>query len=63
MKSLSNILSMVAYLIGKQTLYKILKRPLVFMVQCKKQLTALNNNKKKDREKKGGGEKEGQSLL
>lgn len=42
-----DILSMVAYLIGKQTLYTILKRPLVFMVQCKKQLTALNNNNKK----------------
>lgn len=37
------LLSMCLCLIGKQTLYKILKRPLVFMVQGERQLTALKN--------------------
>lgn len=41
-------------LIGKQILHKIFKKLLVFMVQCKRQLTALNNEKN---------EREAQSLL
>lgn len=44
----SDILSSaVVCLIGKQTLYKIFKRPLVFLIQWERQLTDLNNEKKK----------------
>lgn len=43
------LLSVLLCLIGKQTLYKILKRPLVFMVQCERQLTALKNERERER--------------